>query len=178
MRKLFFLALLALVVLSSNGAYAATCNGNTDKFSSDQWCISSADTLIPTASAGMQVVYEKVTSFTSGRSLLAKETGKVITDMGTVSGPTLLGFGSKFILPRAAPGLTYTFSVGSRSFTTVDTLDTSDTILNSIAGTGFAAGESLKSTGQAGDSVTVTSTAANQWSITAMRGSWTNNGTN
>ncbi len=187
MKKLFLV--LALLIIGSlsfpHGAFATSvCNANTDKWNVGQWCVNTADTLIPSSTAGQQVIYEQVANgganvaANSQRLMSANETGKVLTDMGGVSGPTLSGFGSKYILPRATVGLTYTFSVGSKSFITVDTLDASDTILNSISGTGFAAGESLKPSGQAGDSVTLTCTGANRWSITQMRGSWTNNGAN
>lgn len=176
MRKFIFA--LALLMLIPGGAFAATCNPNNDKFTSDQWCINSQDTLIPTASAGQQVIYEQYTAANTNNSLGADETGKYLTDMGGASGPTAVGSGSKHILPRAAVGLTYTISVGSKSTVTVDTLDTSDTILYSISGTGLDAGDSIKSTGQAGDSVTLTSTAANTWSVTQMKGTWTDNSTN
>lgn len=178
MKKVFFLVLLG-VFLFSNGAFA-DCNGDTDKFSIAQWCIDSQDTLIPSATAGQKVIYETVSNTaTSLRFLATQETGKVITDIGNGTNPVDAGKScGKYMLPRASVGLTYTLSVGSRCFATLDTADTSDTILYSISGTGLDAGDSIKSTGQAGDSVTVTSTAANKWSITQMKGVFTDNSTN
>lgn len=177
MKNLLFA--LALLIITTNGAFAASCNGNNDKWNTGNWCVTSADTLIPTSSAGQQVIYETVTAGNNAtRQMTPQETGKTITDLGGVTTPGALGGCSKYNLFHATPGLTYTFVAGSRCFITVDTMDAADTILNSISGTGFAAGESLKSAGQAGDFVTVTSTANNKWSITGMRGSWTNNGTN
>lgn len=171
MKKLFFA--LALLILTTHGALAATCNSDNDKFSSDQWCISSSDTLIPSSSAGQQVVAEADTTATSvTRQLTARESGRYIEDR----------VGKKFSLPRAAVGLQYTFSTGYnagglRVTSTVDTLDTADIIDYSISGTSLDAGDSVKSTGQAGDSVTVTCTSANKWSITQMKAVWTDNGT-
>ena len=176
MKKL--LLVLALITALPIGAFAASCNSDTDKFSSDQWCINSEDTLIPSPSAGEQVIYENYTTANTNNTLTAGESGKRITDTGGASGPTVIGYGSKHILPRAAVGLVYTFSTGGRTVITVDTLDTSDTILHSISGTGLDAGDSIKSSGQAGESVTVYSPAANKWAIQGMNGSWSDNSTN
>lgn len=178
MKKLF----LALVMLTclANMAFAATCNPNTDKLTIGGVCITTNGTFIPDNSGGTQVVYEEfnTSSVTTTNALTATESGKFITDMGGVSGPTLTGSCAKHILPRAAVGLTYTITAGSKCTVTVDTVDTSDTILYSISGTGLDAGDSIKSTGQAGDSVTVTSTAPNRWTISQMKATWTDNGTN
>lgn len=178
MKKLFFA--LALLIITSHGAFAASCDPNTDKWNIGQWCVTTDDTLIPSTSAAVQLVTETVTVANTPRQLQYSESGKVITDMGgrTAGSAQLCPGGSKFTLPRAAAGLTFTIMDGTKCFSTVDTLDTNDIILNSISGTVMAAGESLKSPGQAGDSVTLTSTSANQWSVTDMRGSWTNNGAN
>ena len=176
MKKL--LLALALLLITANGAFA-DCNRDTDKFSNDQWCIDSSDTLIPTTSAGQKVIYETYSAPTANNTLATEETGKIITDIGNSTAPTQAGKScSKHILPRAAVGLTYTLIAGGRCTVTLDTVDTSDTILYSISGTGLDAGDSIKSTGQAGDSVTLTSTAANSWSIQQMKATWTDNGTN
>ncbi len=176
MKKLLFA--LALLMVMTNGAFAATCDPNTDRLTNGGVCITTNGTFIPDQAGGTQVVYENYTTANTNNTLTAVESGKHITDTGGAAGPTATGGGSKHILPRAAPGLEFTFSVGSKSFITVDTVDTSDTIMYSISGTGLDAGDSIKSTGQAGDSVTLTSTVANQWSITAMKGTWTDNSTN
>lgn len=179
MKKLLLVLALFMALVVPSGAFAASCAPDTDKWTNDAWCINSQDTLIPTTSAGQQVIYETYTSENTNNVLTIHETGKVITDTGGAAGPTALcNGGSKHILPTASPGLTYTLTVGSRCSVTLDTVDTGDTILYSISSTGLDAGDSIKSTGQAGDSVTVVSTAAHQWSITSMKGSWTDNSTN
>ena len=122
--------------------------------------------------------YEHYTTANTNNQLTAAESGKTITDTGGASGPTAVGAGSKHILPRASVGLEFTLTVGALASSTLDTIDTSDTILYSITSTGLDAGDSIKSTGQAGDSVTVKCTSANTWSITAMKGTWTDNSTN
>lgn len=175
MKKLFFA--LALLILSTGGVFAASCNRDTDKWSNDQWCISSADTLIPSTSASQQVVTENYTTANTNNLLAASESGKRLSDTGGAATGSS-GFGSKHILPRASAGLSYTITAATKSFVTVDTLDTQDTIRYSISGTALAAGESIKSTGQAGDSVTLYSPAANVWDIQDMKAAWTNNSTN
>lgn len=181
MKKLFFA--LALLFLTANGAFAATCDSNTDSSDLNGWCINNVGTLIPKVlgtlnSGGNQSVYYNYTPQNAPRSFAATESGMVLSDSGGVTSDTLTGFGSKFTLPRAAVGLTYTLSVGSKSTSTLDTIDTADTFLYSISGTGFQMGDSMKSTGQAGDSVTVVCTKAGQWTISQMHSAWTNNGVN
>lgn len=122
---------------------------------------------------GILYPYERYTAANTNNTLLAAESGKTISDTGGAG-----SYCSKHILPTAAPGLEFTFSAASKCTMTVDTVDTNDTIEYSIAGTSLDAGDSIKSTGQAGDTVTLFSTVANKWSITAMKGTWTDNGTN
>lgn len=184
MKKLLFA--LALLIITSQGAWAV-CNTDTDKFDVDGWCISSNSQLTPKALTsngvatglygGYQVPVSTDTVANTNVTLTAAQSGYVVTDSGGVTSDTLTGFGSKFILPRATVGLEYTLAVGSKSFSTLDTLDTADTFMYSIAGVGFQMGDSMKSTGQAGDSVSVTCTKAGQWTIAAMHSAWTNNGT-
>lgn len=178
MKKLVFLALalLSLVGFAHTG-HAASCFGDTDKFSTAQWCINSQDTLIPTTSAGQQVITESFSS-TSNNLLLVDESGKTIVDMGGKTAPTQLGGCMKHVLPRASAGLTFTIVTGVRCVVTVDTIDTDDTILWSTGGFGLDAGDSLKTTGDAGDFITVTSPAANKWAVTNFRGVLLDNGTN
>lgn len=176
MKKL--LLVLALITALPIGAFAATCNSDSDKFSSDQWCINSQDTLIPTASAGQQVIWERYTGSNTNNQLTADETGKVIVDVGSGAGISSPAGGSKHILPRAAVGLNYKICTGSKAVITVDTLDANDTIEVSIGGTVLDAGDSLKSTGQAGECLTVISTAANKWNAEMDPAVWTDNGSN
>lgn len=185
MKKLFLV--LALLILTSQGAFAV-CNPDTDKFDTKGWCIDTNGQLTPKALVsndvatgfygGFQVPVLNYTSINTPYSLTAAMSGYVINDSGGVTSDTLTGSGSKWTLPRATVGLTYTLSVGSKSTSTLDTIDTADTFLYSISGTGFAMGDSMKSTGQAGDSVTVTCTKAGQWTISQMHSAWTNNGLN
>lgn len=176
MKKLFLA--LALLIVFPHGAFAASCDSNTDKWNIGNFCVTTNDTFIPSTSAGQQVVTENYTSANTNNSLSATESGKFITDTGGGPGVGGVGSCSKHILPRAAAGLTYTITAGTECTVTVDTLDSSDLIRYSISGTELDAGDSIKSTGQAGDSVTVTSTVANKWSITNMKGTWTDNSTN
>lgn len=184
MKKLF-LALALLVMLLPNMAFAV-CNSNTDAFDTDGWCIDANGQLTPKVNTesnvgnygGYQVPVYTLTTANTPTTLTAVQSGFVINDLGGVTSDTLTGSGSKFTLPRATIGLTYTLTVGSKSYATLDTLDTSDTFMYSISGTGFAMGDSMKSTGQAGDSVTVVCTKAGTWSVKDMHGTWTNNSTN
>lgn len=200
MKKLFLV--LALLILSSiwtQGAFA-TCNSDTDKFNTSGWCIDKFGELTPQTIAtggtqtanqgGYQVPVVTVTAPTSAYSITSQQTGSVFADMGGVTSDTVAGaIGSKYILPRAAVGLMYTFTVGAKETITVDTLDTSDKILYSPSGTSLQMGDSIKNPGQAGDAVTLVATRANRWSITNQNGSsstsgstidtlWLNNGTN
>lgn len=122
--------------------------------------------------------YETYTSANTANTLTALESGKTLTDCSNLActGSTGTAGCSKHTLPTAAVGLEFTFVAGNQCSMTVDTADTNDTILYSITGTKLDAGDSIKSTGQAGDSVTLTSTVANKWSITQMKGVWTDNG--
>lgn len=184
MKKLLFA--LALLIMTSQGAFAV-CNPDTDRQDNKGWCIDTNGQWTPNlisingVSTGLYGGYQVPVLnvlVPATTTLTATQSGYVISDSGGVTSDTLTGSGSKFILPRATVGLNYTLSVGSKSTSTLDTLDTADTFLYSISGTGQQMGDSIKSTGQAGDSVTVTCTKAGQWTITQMHSVWTNNGTN
>lgn len=131
---------------------------------------------------GLKYPYENYTTINTNNTLLSAESGKVITDTGgstDATGVCTAGKGgSKHILPTAAPGLVFTFTAGSKCVMTVDTVDTNDRIRYTISGTALDGGDSIKSTGQAGDSVTLFSTVANMWDVVQMKGTWTDNGTN
>lgn len=129
---------------------------------------------------GIKYPYERYTTANTNNTLNSAESGKTIVDTGGSSSLNqAAGEGcSKHILPTAAPGLVFTFTAGSKCFMTVDTVDTNDLIEYSVSGTNLDAGDSIKSTGQAGDSVTVFSTVANRWSVSQMKGTWTDNSTN
>lgn len=193
MRSLFkhiHLAILCvmLVFCASNAAQAQTYFSTTtgtlgSQNSSKDYAVTATNdgtsNVVRFASdTGITYPYVNYTSANTADTLIAGQSGVTITDMGGAVGPTAAGYCSKHTLPRAAAGLQFSFSAGSKCFMTVDTVDASDTILYSISGTGLDAGDSIKSTGQAGDSVTLFSTAANQWQIKAMKATWTDNSTN
>lgn len=112
---------------------------------------------------------------TVGVTLTAAQTGAMIVDTGGFP-PTGTGSCRKFTLPTAAPGMLFSFSTGSKCTMTVD-VQSADQILYSISGTGLDAGDSIKSTGQAGDAVTLFSPAAGTWAVKDMKAVWTDNGT-
>ena len=119
-------------------------------------------------------------------TLLAQQTGTIIVDYGgystTATIDTLKGSGGHYVLPPAMPGETFTIISASQSVITVDTLNSAfatgegftyanaDTIEWSPSGTGMTAGQNIKSPGNAGAMVTLTSTVAGQWQITNMQG--------
>lgn len=170
MKRLFVLVALFAVFLMVGRVIAA----DDDKFNVGEWRIDSGGTLIPSTAAGSYIIYETYAGG-SNNTLLAAESGKVITDNGLQN-----AVGAKHILPRAAVGLNYTICAGSPSiYVTVDTVDTSDTIRYSSVGVSLDAGDSLKSSGSAGDCLGVACTEANKWTVTYMGPHfWTDNGTN
>lgn len=188
MKKLFLA--LALLILSTHGAWAV-CVSDTDKFDTRGWCIDTAGQLTPKSIAaadngtgigvtqgGLQLPVMYIATANTPTTLAPYQSGSVITDSGGVTSDTLSGAGSKFTLPRAIVGLNYTLTVGSKSTSTIDTLDTADTFFFSASGTGLQMGDSLKSPGQAGDHIEVVCTKAGTWSIVSMGTTWTANGTN
>lgn len=182
--KRFNLAVFLLLLLAfCSPSFAETTATFGDQNSSGEYRIKAtfdgtSGVVTYAADTGIQYPYERYTSANTPNTLIAAESGKTLSDTGGASGPTASGFGSKHTLPRAAVGMEFTFTVASKSFITVDTVDASDTIEYSISGTGLDAGDSIKSAGQAGDAVTLFCTVANKWSIKDMKGVWTDNGTN
>lgn len=179
MKKLLILALLLLPSLSFAQSVTATLG---DRNSSGEYRVKAdTDGVVTYASdTGIVLPYVNYASAGTGSSvtLTAAQSGTVITDTGGAT-PTTTGSCRKFVLPRAAPGLNFTFTTGGKCTMTIDTVDTSDQILYSISGTGLDAGDSIKSTGQAGESITLFSTVANKWSVKSNGSTaWTDNGTN
>lgn len=179
------LFLIALALLATP-AFAETTATFGDQNSSGEYRMKAtfdgtSGVITFASNTGIYFPYENYTTPNTANALIAAESGKTITDTGGAvgtSGNASLGACSKHTLPRAAPGMVFSFSTGSNCTMTVDTVDTSDTILYSISGARLDAGDSIKSTGQAGDSVTLFSTVANQWQIKEMHAIWTDNGTN
>lgn len=183
--RLFLLLTLALFAFGSAPAFASTETTATfgDQNASGEYRLKATyntatgrGTVAYASDTGILMPYENYSSPSANNTLTADESGVTITDMGGAAGPTAAGSCSKHTLPRAAPGMVFSFATGSKCTMTVDTVDTSDQILYSISGTGLDGGDSIKSTGQAGDSVTLFSTVANKWQIRSMKSVWTDNG--
>lgn len=118
--------------------------------------------------------------------LVTSDSGSTILDtmqktLSLLTSPTLTGGGAKYVLPPAGDATTlgtrFTITTAAQGYITLDTYSTSDVILYSISGTGLDAGDSLKSAGQAGDSITVQCNSANTWTVINVKGSFTDNGT-
>ncbi len=175
MKKRFLIYLATLIIAFAFAVPRPASSDTDDKFSIDGWRINSDQTLIPATTSSTKIVVEKYTSINTNNTLATTETGHVIADYG---GTTTNRYCSKHILPRAANGLIFTVTAAGVCSVTVDTVDTSDTIIKSISGTKLDAGDSLKSTGQSGDYLMVCGTAANEWSVCGQFGAWTDNGSN
>lgn len=125
--------------------------------------------------------YQAYTVANTADQLVTSDSGQTIVDYGGVtvntSAPVTTGFGSTHTLPPCSTsqslGNSYTVVSGSRSTVTVDPYGT-DVLLKSISGTGFAAGNKIVSTGQAGDSITVHCVGNAVWAVTEEVGAWTN----
>jgi len=188
-RKILSLAFIGILMLSSM-VYAQSVTATFgDQNSSNEYRIKAdTDGVVTFASdTGIKYPYEyyNPASPPTTNTLTAAETGKFIMDVGGITLPattTGLGFGSKHVLPRAEVGLAFTLAAGSQCSVTLDVAgpngDPSDVIMYSVSSTGLDIGDSIKSTGQAGDSVTVMCPVANKWMIVDMQGTWTDNSTN
>lgn len=179
MRKLFLL--IAILCLLSSASFAAVTTATLgDQNSSSVYRLTCDSDGVCTYAQDTGIKYPYVSYTTApttvGVTLTAAQSGTTIVDTGG-GGPTTTGSCRKFTLPTAAPGMEFSFSTGSKCTMTVDVQST-DTIQYSISGTGLDAGDSIKSTGQAGDSVQLFSPAAGQWNLKAMKATWTDNGTN
>lgn len=183
MRKFFSFILVALIMLLSMPAYSAVTtatmgdynSSNVYRFTcdSDGICAFASDT-------GIRWPYRNYTSANTADTLTAAQTGTTTNDTGasTDGSCNTAGWGgSKHTLPTAVAGMSYSFSAGSKCYITVD-VQSADVIDYSISGTLLDAGDSIKSTGQSGDTVTLFSPVAGHWSIKSMKGTWTDNGTN
>lgn len=173
---------LALLIITSHGAFAS-CNQNTDRFDTVGWCIDHYGTFTPksiitnseqiSSQGGSETPVLNITASPTGNavtydSLSSQQSGNLIVDMGNQTLATQTGFGGVYILPQSAPGLTYSFMVGSKSTITIDTLTTADSILYAS----IVAGNGIRNTSKAaGDSITVTSNAIGTW-VVDTNGTW------
>jgi len=184
MKKLFLV--LALLIFMTHGAFA-TCNADTDKFDTKGWCIDLYGTLTPKAidavangsgtaatQGGVQVpVINMTAAYSTYDSLLAYQSGSSIVDFGGATAPTLTGAGTEYILPAAAQGLTYTFTVASNSTITVDCLTTADTIYFASGTAGYGIKNSSKASG---DSITLIGSTTGKWVVDVGNGTWITTG--
>jgi hypothetical protein len=187
MKKLFLvLALLVLGSIWTQGAFAA-CSTDTDRFDTHGWCIDHYGVFTPKAIATdsqqisaqggvMSPVLYVAGPYSTYSTLSAQQSGSVIIDMGGATGltaDTVTGRGGEYILPTAASGESFTFTVGSNSTITIDTLTTSDSIMYKLT----TSGDGLKNTSKAsGDSITLVSGGSTNWVVTDVVGTWADTG--
>lgn len=112
------------------------------------------------------------------RQLVTADSGRTLVDWGgnTPGVAALSGSGSKYFLPPADTaeiGQVYSIVTGVKEFVTLDTYSSSDIILYSVSGASLSAGDSVLSSGNAGDIFTVQNTAANTWAVVGKNGTWT-----
>lgn len=182
MRKLFSLiALLVMLSLPAISFAASTTATFGDQNSSNAYrVIADTDgTVTYQSDTGIMYPYVNYSTYptTVGVTLTAAQSGTTITDTG--GGTTrLAGSCRKFTLPTAVAGMSFSFAAGAFQCTMTVDVQSTDTIQYSISSVGLDAGDSIKSTGQAGDSVTLFSTAANLWQVKSMKAVWTDNSTN
>lgn len=185
MKKLFLvLALLILGLFMSQGAFAE-CNSDTDRFDTIGWCIDHYGQLTPksivtdsqqiaTQGSFEQPVVYIAGAFSTYDTLSTQNSGQLIVDMGGATPlVSLHAEGGEYILPTAAPNLTYSFAVGTQNVITIDTLTNTDLILLN----GNPIGDGIKNTSQAtADSITVTSPVAGLWVVSDKVGTWATTG--
>lgn len=188
MARKFFLSLIAVLLLAAP-VHAATVTATFGDMNSSSESRIKADTDgTVTYASDTSIVYPYKNynngslSTASPVTLSITDSGRTITDFGgKTAGSSVAGWGLKYVLPACTSstlGATYTVSTATKTTVTVDTASTSDTIAYSISGTALDAGDSIKSTGQAGDSVSLVCGASGVWSITQMKATWTDNSTN
>lgn len=176
-RKLPLVAILALIVISlmAINGYCTTKVGTfgiEDSTNVYNLEAKSDNIVYVRPSGGIAFPYEAATT---SDTITAQETGKTFIINPANAGVT-------FTLPDADVGLFFTFtqSVGSASGTKKFTIDpqSTDTIRGAVNGTSattFAAGDSLKSPGATGDSVTIFCAEDTIWDVVDMRGTFVDN---
>jgi len=124
------------------------------------------------ANVGWYPAYQVFSTSNTTNSLSAVDSGRRLIDIST--------YGSRFVLPKPVPGLEIEVCSGAENTVTLDTQSIADTIIYTISGTALNAGDSIVSSGNAGDCVRVTAgDAADTWYITGMgQFQWTDNGSN
>ena len=124
-------------------------------------------------------VYAKYEAKITNDTLTVADSGTVFVVNPTTS-PVI------FTLPDADVGITYTFINSGQNIIAAGTGTAiilnpkiTDYILytNSAVTSGFAAGDSLRSGGLTGDSVTIVCTTNLYWDVYNVRGTWTDTGT-
>lgn len=157
---------------NSSGEYRVKADSDgVVTFASDSQLVLPATVSTPasgvtTFAATSSIVYPYRVATATLDTVSATDSGKVLTASTT--------FGTKFVLPSATPGLRFTFIAPDAKYMTVDTVSTFDTIRYIT----LDGGDSIKSTGNTGDSVSLICNTANKWDIMGMFRTWTDNGTN
>jgi hypothetical protein len=178
--KRLFIALTILLLLTGVTQAASLTATFGDKNSSNEYRVQAdTDGIVTYASdTAIKYPYKSYTTYsTAGKQLVSTDSGKVVIDFGQATTTGKRGFGNKFILPPSSVGLEYTIVAGAYEYLTVDTYSTADTILG-LAAVPLDAGDSLKSPGMTGDSITVICPYAGYWIIESMFGTFTDNGSN
>lgn len=123
---------------------------------------------------GITPGYEVFTTAAATNNLDASDSGRRL-----IAAEVAPAGGSHYILPQAIAGLEIELCTGTQVTATLDTHSTNDIINHTISGTALDAGDSLKSSGQAGDCIRVTCGSDTNWYITNMgAAAWSDNSTN
>lgn len=178
MKKFLIIAVFILSVVTVSRAADIATFGDYNSSNVYRLTANTDGTLTYASDTSIKYPYKSYTSKESTSvQLVTTDSGRVIIDFGTaVTGSR--GYGNKFVLPPSAVGLKYTIAVGAYNYVTVDTYSTSDKILYTVSNSPLDLGDSIKSAGVTGDSVTVSCPYSGYWVIESMFGTWTDNGTN
>ena len=183
MKRIIKLSLTVICLIALAGYAHAAVNTATfgDMNSSNVYRMTadSDGTITFASDTSLKIPYKSITSTTIDQWLVTTDSGRWIVDYGasgmTITDGTIVASGHKIHLPPASVGMTYSISTGVKEYITVD-CDTTDVIQYSISGVGLNAGDSLKSSGNAGDAIQVYCPTAGKWIIWGIMGSWTDNG--
>jgi len=181
----------AATLKATIGDYNSTDSMYQMELSDTTFTFAPSDTLVlpktVTVPAGSVITYGATSSVLAPYRIVTAANDVIQT---TDSGKYIVSTnqtGTKFWLPAAAPGLYFTI-IGSGlktsgmlalDYITVDVAAVNtDTILAAYSSITLDTGDSIKSSGQTGDSVCVMSTVAGYWNLCGQRGTWSDNSTN
>lgn len=175
--------IVCLVMLPSASAQTVMATLGDQNSSNEYRVKVTRDTVTQTAiltyasNTGIVYPYQASHDSSATNTLTLGESGNVVID----------NVGAKHTLANCTPGAEFTvtagfYTQGTTEYPTTFTVDTSTTgerILFSTSGTMLDAGDSVKSSGQAGDSVTLRcSVDSQEWAVIDMNGTFSDNGTN